>query len=147
MIKISLSMPVMTLPLYDSSCYSIIVHDWNFFMYELTSHLTPPIPNYTNKTKPNHNNPYQTIPYLQLSITAILIHNATLPFSEDRDCKPFSACFLRHPLVLCMEHYFWGYSVISKYGWCNYIVIFSFLGTRHYLWLTPLYTLFLHLIL
>ena len=32
--------------------------------------------------------------YLQLSITAILIHNATLPFSEDRDCKPFSACFI-----------------------------------------------------
>ena len=50
---------------------------------------TPPIPNYTNKTIPNHAKPYQTIPnntkpyhisslYLQLSITAILIHNATL---------------------------------------------------------------------
>ena len=54
-------------------------------MYELTS---PPIPNYTNKTKPYQTRPYQTILihtkpyhksslYLQLSITAISIHNAT----------------------------------------------------------------------
>ena len=34
----------------------------------------PPIPNYTNKTIPNHISSL----YLQLSITAILIHNATL---------------------------------------------------------------------
>ena len=34
-------------------------------MYELTSH-------------PNHTKPYQTKPYLQLSITTMLIHNATL---------------------------------------------------------------------
>ena len=47
----------------------------------------------------DHTKPYQTKPYqissfyLQLSITAISIHNVTLPFLEDRDCKPFSACF------------------------------------------------------
>ena len=58
------------------------------------------IPNYTNKTVPNHIKPYHISSlYLQLSITAILIHNATLlschfSFLEDRDCKPFSACFL-----------------------------------------------------
>ena len=36
----------------------------------------------------NHTKPYQ------LSITAISIHNATMPFLEDRDCKPFSACLI-----------------------------------------------------
>ena len=43
--------------------------------------------------KKKHTKPYQTIP----NLTAISINNATLtavmPFSEDRDCKPFSACF------------------------------------------------------
>ena len=57
----------------------------------------PPHPKYQTittkpyKTKPNLAKPYQISSlYLQLSITAI--HNATMPFSEDRDCKPFSAC-------------------------------------------------------
>ena len=66
-------------------------------MYELTSH-----------TKPYHTKPYHISSlYLQLSTTAILIHNATLPFSEDRDCKPFLACFKlindKAPLALPME--------------------------------------------
>ena len=51
--------------------------------------------------QPNHTKPYQTIPNLQSlsSITAISIHNATLQFSEDRDCEPFSACYLRLPFI------------------------------------------------
>ena len=45
------------------------------------------------QTKPNYTKPYHISSlYLQLSITAILIHNATLPFLEDRDCKPFLGC-------------------------------------------------------
>ena len=58
---------------------------------------------------PNHTKPYQTKPYqisslnLQLSITAISIHIATLPFSEDRDCKPFSACFIQNHFLFQIE--------------------------------------------
>ena len=49
---------------------------WNLFMYEITSHLTPP---HTKLYQQNHTKPYHISSlYLQLSITAILIHNATL---------------------------------------------------------------------
>ena len=57
-----------------------------------------------------------------LSITAILIHNATLPFSEDRDCKPFSACLCRHVYIFktktnekCAD------STLSK-NYCRFII-------------------------
>ena len=53
------------------------------------------IPTKPSQTISNHIKQYHISSlYLQLSITAIFIHNATLPFSEDRDCKPFSACFI-----------------------------------------------------
>ena len=45
-------------------------------MYELTSHLTPP---HTKLNQQFHTKPYYISSlYLQLSITAILIHDATL---------------------------------------------------------------------
>ena len=80
------SMPVMTPPLYDHSWWSMI--EISSCMNSIVIWPTPP-----------HTKPYQTIPYLQ-SVSLVKYHcnfnpkcqTAVLPFLEDRDCKPFSAC-------------------------------------------------------
>ena len=44
----------------------------------------------------HESHPWESSMTVQLRITAISIHNATLPFSEDHDCKPFWACLIIH---------------------------------------------------
>ena len=77
-------------------------------MYELTSHLPPPPPYQTIPTKP-----YQTNQYLQFSVTAISIHNATLLSCHSQKIATVSHFRLVFLHFIISTQYF--LSIVSRY--------------------------------
>ena len=73
----------------------------------MNSLVPPPIPTYTNKTNPNHTKPYHISSlYLQLRITAISIHNATLLSCYFRKIATVSHFRLVSQLSEMVQHLF-----------------------------------------